>query len=35
MTGRVVAAELRGIEPRRVASVEEKGIVAADRVATT
>ena len=30
MAGRVVAAELRRIEPRCLASVEKKGIVAAE-----
>ena len=33
MAGRVVAAELRRIEPRCLASVEKKGIAAAEAVA--
>jgi len=33
MAGRVVAAELRRVEPRCLASVEKKGIAAAEAVA--
>ena len=33
MAGRIVAAELRRIEPRCLASVEKKGIAAAEAVA--